>query len=195
MQRPKHSHEQIEGSLNNQLLIAMPGMADPNFSSTVTLICEHNADGALGIVINRPTNMSLGGLFEQLELRPTDDAATRYPVLDGGPVARERGFVLHNPGGHYESSVAVSSDIQLTLSRDILDAIAGGTGPSKSLVALGYAGWEPGQLEAEMLANTWLSVPASPEIIFDVPFSQRWLSAAEILGIDINRMSPHAGHA
>lgn len=195
MQSPKQSQKQIEGSLNNQLLIAMPGMADPNFSSTVTLICEHNADGALGIVINRPTNLSLGGLFEQLEVRPTDEAAGRNPVLDGGPVARERGFVLHQPGGHYESSVAVSSDVQLTLSRDILDAIATGAGPSKSLVALGYAGWEPGQLEAEMLANTWLSVPASPEIIFDVPFSQRWLSAAEVLGIDINRMSPHAGHA
>ncbi len=195
MQSPKPSQKQIEGSLNNQLLIAMPGMADPNFSSTVTLICEHNADGALGIVINRPTNLSLGGLFEQLEVRPVDKAATRNPVLDGGPVARERGFVLHCPGGHYESSVAVSTDVQLTLSRDVLDAIAAGAGPSKSLVALGYAGWEPGQLEAEMLANTWLSVPASPEIIFDVPFSQRWLSAAEVLGIDINRLSPHAGHA
>ena len=195
MQSPKQSQKQIEGSLNNQLLIAMPGMADPNFSSTVTLICEHNADGALGIVINRPTNLSLGGLFEQLELHPTDSAAARNPVLDGGPVARERGFVLHQPGGQYESSVAVSRDVQLTLSRDILDAIAAGVGPGKSLVALGYAGWEPGQLEAEMLANTWLNVPASPEIIFDVPFSRRWLSAAEVLGIDINRMSPHAGHA
>jgi putative transcriptional regulator len=195
MQSSKQSQKQIEGSLNNQLLIAMPGMADPNFSSTVTLICEHNADGALGIVINRPTNLSLGGLFDQLDVRPTNEAAARSPVLDGGPVARERGFVLHQPGGHYESSVAVSSDVQLTLSRDILDAIATGAGPSKSLVALGYAGWEPGQLEAEMLANTWLSVPASPEIIFDVPFAQRWLSAAEVLGIDINRMSPHAGHA
>ena len=185
----------IEGSLNNHLLIAMPGMADPNFSTTVTLICEHNADGALGIVINRPTNLKLGGLFEQLEVEAADPAAAQSPVLDGGPVARERGFVLHNPGGHYESSVPVSEDVQLTLSRDILDAIAAGHGPQKALVALGYAGWEPGQLEAEMLANTWLSVPATPEIIFDVPFSRRWLSAAEILGVDINRMSSDAGHA
>lgn len=185
----------IEGSLNNHLLIAMPGMADPNFSTTVTLICEHNADGALGIVINRPTNLKLAGLFEQLEVEAAASEVSQNPVLDGGPVARERGFVLHNPGGHYESSVAVSEDVQLTLSRDILDAIAAGHGPQKALVALGYAGWEPGQLEAEMLANTWLSVPATPEIIFDVPFSQRWLSAAEILGVDINRMSPDAGHA
>ena len=173
----------------------MPGMADPNFSTTVTLICEHNADGALGIVINRPTNLKLGGLFEQLEVEAADSEVAQSPVLDGGPVARERGFVLHNPGGHYESSVAVSDDVQLTLSRDILDAIAAGHGPQKALVALGYAGWEPGQLEAEMLANTWLSVPATPAIIFDVPFSRRWLSAAEILGVDINRMSSDAGHA
>lgn len=173
----------------------MPGMADPNFSTTVTLICEHNADGALGIVINRPTNLKLGGLFEQLEVEAADPHVSESPVLDGGPVARERGFVLHNPGGHYESSVAVSDAVQLTLSRDILDALAAGTGPQKALVALGYAGWEPGQLEAEMLSNTWLSVPATPEIIFDVPFSRRWLSAAEILGIDISRMSPDAGHA
>ncbi len=185
----------VEASFNNQLLIAMPGMADPNFSSTVTLICEHNAEGALGIVINRPMDLKLGGLFEQLEVEHPDAHAAQIPVLDGGPVARERGFVLHNPYGEFESSVAVSSDIQLTLSRDILDAIAAGKGPEKSLVALGYAGWQPGQLEAEMLANTWLSVPATPEIIFDVPFSERWMTAADVLGIDISRLSPHAGHA
>lgn len=185
----------FEASFNNQLLIAMPGMADPNFSSTVTLICEHNAEGALGIVINRPTDLKLGGLFEQLQVESADAAAADIPVLDGGPVARERGFVLHNPCREFESSVAVSADIQLTLSRDILDAIAAGQGPDKSLVALGYAGWQPGQLEAEMLANAWLSVPATPELIFDVPFSERWISAADVLGIDISRVSPHAGHA
>lgn len=173
----------------------MPGMLDPNFSSTVTLICEHNAEGALGIVVNRPMNLNLGGLFEQLAVEDADAEASRIPVFDGGPVARERGFVLHNPESRFESSVAVSPDIQLTLSRDILDAIAAGKGPAKSLVALGYAGWQPGQLEAEMLANTWLSVPATPEIVFDVPFSERWMSAARILGVDISRLSPHAGHA
>lgn len=173
----------------------MPGMADPNFNSTVTLICEHNADGALGIVINRPMDMKLGGLFEQLDLAETDRAIASHPVLNGGPVARERGFVLHNPGASFESSVAVSPDVQLTLSRDVIDAMAGGTGPEKSLVALGYAGWDAGQLEAEMLANTWLTVPASPDVIFDVPFADRWSVAARTIGIDISRMSPDAGHA
>ena len=186
---------EFSGSLNNQLLIAMPGMDDPNFSSTVTLVCEHNADGALGIVINRPLNLKLGGLFEQLELANADSAILARPVVDGGPVAKERGFVLHRPGRKFESSVAVSPDIQLTLSRDILDAMAAGAGPDQSLVALGYAGWEPGQLEAEMLDNTWLSVPANPEIIFDVPFEDRWRSAAATLGIDLSRLAPDAGHA
>jgi putative transcriptional regulator len=186
---------EIVDSFNNQLLIAMPGMADPNFSSTVTLICEHNSDGALGIVINRPMGMNLGGLFAQLAVPDPDAAASRIPVLDGGPVARDRGVVLHNPHAEFESSVAVSPDIQLTLSRDILDAIAAGKGPKRSLVALGYAGWQPGQLEAEMLANAWLSVPATPELIFDVPFSKRWITAADILGVDISRMSSNAGHA
>lgn len=186
---------QHEASFSNQLLIAMPGMADPNFSSTVTLICEHNAEGALGIVINRPTNLNLGGLFEQLEVTDADAAAASRPVFDGGPVARERGFVLHNSEHRFESSVSVSPGIQLTLSRDVLEAIASGKGPAKSLVALGYAGWQPGQLEAEMLANTWLSVPASPEIVFDVPYSERWMSAARVLGVDISRLTPHAGHA
>ena len=185
----------FSGSLNNQLLIAMPGMEDPNFSTTVTLVCEHNADGALGIVINRPLNLDLGGLFEQLDLNEADAAILARPVLDGGPVAKERGFVLHRPFTRFESSVAVSPDVQLTLSRDVLDSIAAGTGPDQSLVALGYAGWEAGQLEAEMLENTWLSVPATPEIIFDVPFEERWQTAADALGIDLSRLAPHAGHA
>lgn len=186
---------QSQTSFNNQLLIAMPGMLDPNFSSTVTLICEHNAEGALGIVINRPTNLKLGGLLEQLDVTDADAAAAGRPVFDGGPVARERGFVLHNPEARFESSVAVSPQIQLTLSRDVLESMAAGHGPSKSLVALGYAGWQPGQLEAEMLANTWLSVPATPELVFDVPYTERWMSAARILGVDISRLSPDAGHA
>lgn len=186
---------EITGSLNNQLLIAMPGMADPNFSATVTLVCEHNADGALGIIINRPLNLDLGGLFEQLDLSDANTAIMARPVLDGGPVARERGFVLHRPGDEFESSVTVSPDIQLTLSRDVLDAMAIGDGPAKTIVALGYAGWEAGQLEAEMLENTWLSVPASPELIFDVPFEDRWQTAADVLGIDLSRLAPHAGHA
>lgn len=184
-----------QSSLINQLLIAMPGMPDPNFNSTVTLICEHNDEGALGIVINRPLNLNLGGLFEQLSLEEPDATAAKYPVLSGGPVARERGFVLHNPGPEFESSMSVSDDVQLTLSRDILDSLAAGKGPDRSLVALGYAGWEPGQLEAEMLANTWINVPASPQIIFDIPFADRWAKAADSLGIDISRLSPHAGHA
>ena len=113
----------------------------------------------------------------------------------GGPVGPERGFVLHNPGGQYENSLAVSSDIHLTLSRDIIDALASGSGPGKSLVALGYAGWEPGQLEEEMLANSWLNVPATPDIVFDTPFNERWMKAAKTLGIDISQISPDAGHA
>lgn len=184
-----------DGSLTNQLLIAMPGMPDPNFSTTVTLICEHNDDGALGIVINRPLGLTLGGLFEQLAVDNPSPEAASLPVMAGGPVGPERGFVLHGPGGNYENSLAVSSEIQLTLSRDIIDALAAGSGPGKTLVALGYAGWQPGQLEDEMLANSWLSVPATPDIVFDLPFDDRWMSAARELGIDISQISPDAGHA
>ena len=185
----------MESTLANQLLIAMPGMADPNFSSTVTLICEHNDEGALGIVINRPLDLTLGGLFEQLELDDADPGVAGAPVLMGGPVGPERGFVLHDCEHRYENSLAVSSEIYLTLSRDIIDAMATGGGPSKSLVALGYAGWEAGQLENEMLANSWLNVPATTDIVFDLPFSDRWAAAAREIGIDLSRMSPDAGHA
>ena len=182
-------------SLTNQLLIAMPGMQDPNFVSTVTLICEHNTDGALGIVINRPLDLNLGGLFEQLELGSSDTALKQVPVLAGGPVGTERGFVLHNTSADYENSLTISDDIQLTVSRDIIDAMASGDGPDKSLVALGYAGWEAGQLEDEILANSWINVPATPALVFDTPFELRWANAANTLGIDISRMGPGAGHA
>ena len=185
----------MEGTLANQLLIAMPGMEDPNFTSTVTLICEHNDDGALGIVINRPLTLKLGGLFEQLELPEADTEVADHPVLLGGPVGPERGFVLHQPSGSFENSLAVSSEICLTLSRDVIDAMAAGSGPDKTLVALGYAGWQAGQLEDEMLANSWLTVPATPNIVFDLPFGERWQAAAQTLGIDISQMAPDAGHA
>ena len=139
-----------DGSLTNQLLIAMPGMADPNFSTTVTLVCEHNDDGALGIVINRPTTLKLGGLFEQLSVEDADTDAADDPVMAGGPVGIERGFVLHGPEHRYESTLEVSDKICLTLSRDIIDAMATGTGPERTLVALGYAGWGAGQLQQEL---------------------------------------------
>jgi len=186
---------QSHSFLVNQLLVAMPGMADPHFATTVTLICEHNEQGALGIIINRPLNLVLGGLFEQLDVQGADPGVARHPVLSGGPVGIERGFVLHGPGPQFENTVAVSDDIRLTLSRDVIDSLASGHGPERSLVALGYAGWEAGQLEDEMLANSWLTVPATPEIVFDTPFAERWNKAAQTLGIDIARMAPDAGHA
>ena len=182
-------------SFTNQLLIAMPGMLDPNFSTTVTLICEHNDEGALGIVINRPTTLKMGGLFEQLAVDDADPDASELPVMSGGPVGIERGFVLHGPEHSYENTLPVSGDISLTLSRDIIDDMASGKGPEKALVALGYAGWDAGQLESEMLANSWLNVPASPEIVFDTPFAERWDLAARTLGIDISAMPTDAGHA
>jgi putative transcriptional regulator len=185
----------LQNSLNNQLLIAMPGLADPNFSTTVTLVCEHNDEGALGIVINRPSNLDLASLFEQLSVEDVVEDIGHTAVLDGGPVARERGFVLHTPSGDFESSVSVSNDIQLTFSRDVLDSIAAGQGPDRTVVALGYAGWQSGQLEEEMLHNAWLTVPATAELIFEVPFEERWARAAETMGIDLKLISPHAGHA
>ncbi len=184
-----------KNALSNQLLIAMPGMADPNFSTTVTLVCEHNAEGALGIIINRPLELNFGGLLQQLEHEDVDETVTNQSVLNGGPVAPERGFVLHNPGGKFDSSIDVSTDIQLTLSRDVIDAMATGQGPDQSLVAIGYAGWDAGQLENEMLSNVWLTVPASPEVVFDIPFADRWAVAANTIGIDISRMSADVGHA
>ena len=179
----------------NQLLIAMPGMQDPNFETTVTLICEHNEEGALGIVINRPLDLTLGDVLAQLSLEAVEQETREAPVLGGGPVGHERGFVLHGGSDTWEATLEVSEEIRVTFSRDILTAIAAGTGPGRAVVALGYAGWDAGQLEAEMMANAWLTVTATPDIVFDVPYEKRWQAAARQLGIDITRLASDAGHA
>lgn len=181
--------------LTGHLLIAMPTLRDPNFSRTVTYICEHSEQGALGIVINRPLDMELGSIFEQLSLAATDEALNRQPVLHGGPVHEERGFVLHDSAEPYDSTLAISDRICVTTSQDILTAMANGIGPARALVALGYAGWGAGQLEEEIGQNAWLSVRATPEILFETPFEQRWNEAARLLGIDLANMSSEAGHA
>jgi putative transcriptional regulator len=182
--------------LNNQLLVAMPSLADPNFSHSVTLVCEHSERGALGIVINRPLEMKLSEVLEQLSLSTEDARLRDMPVLAGGPVQRDRGFVLHRPGPHpWESTMPVSDTLCVTTSRDVLAAMAGGKGPGQAVVALGYAGWEAGQLEEEVLQNAWLTVPCEETLIFELPYEQRWHAAARLLGIELSRISTQAGRA
>lgn len=183
------------GYLTNQFLIAMPAMTDVNFSQTVTYIWEHNADGALGIIINRPLQMRLADVFEQLKMPASATAIGHQSVLQGGPVQTDRGFVVHHIGGQWEHTRQISSRIQVTTSPDILNAMAQGNGPETALVALGYAGWSAGQLENELVQNAWLTVPADERIIFDTPFEQRWRAAGRLLGIDLATISPDVGHA
>lgn len=182
-------------SLKHHFLIAMPQMGDPNFAQTVTYICEHNEDGAMGIVINRPIEITLGDILDHLGIVPETDKIKDQPVHFGGPVSLERGFVLHSPQGPWDSTLNLPDDIGLTTSRDILQAIGHGAGPAKRLVALGFAGWGAGQLEQEMRDNAWLSTPASAHILFDVPTEQRWQAAASQLGVDLNLLTAQAGHA
>ncbi len=181
--------------LEQQFLIAMPALADPNFNHGVTLLCQHNAEGALGITINRLSEFTLGDLFEQLDIECEDEAVGALPVFEGGPVHRERGFVLHSPDRQWESTVAVGPDIMITTSRDVLQAIASGTGPGRFLVALGYAGWGAGQLEDELKENAWLNTMADASIIFDSPVDSRWQDAVARLGIDSASLQPVGGHA
>jgi len=181
--------------LANQFLIAMPTLADPNFSRTVTFLFEHNADGARGIVINRPTKMHLVEVFQQLQLPCANEPIEHQLVLQGGPVHIEQGFVIHRPSGQWEYSVNVSDTIQITTSRDILAAMARGEGPPSAIVALGFAGWGAGQLEAEIVTNAWLTVAADDSVLFDLPYEERWHAAAGLLGVDVARLGPEAGHA
>jgi putative transcriptional regulator len=181
--------------LTNQFLIAMPAMDDPNFAQSVTLVCEHNDQGALGIVINKALPMNLAEVFDQLGLDSEQSRVARQPVLRGGPVQTDRGFVLHTPQGHWESSLPFSERVHLTTSRDILDALARGAGPENAVIALGYAGWGAGQLEDEMAQNAWLTVPADERLLFDTPLDERWQAACRLLGVDLLHLSSDAGHA
>lgn len=181
--------------LTNQFLIAMPALADSNFAQTVTLVCEHNAQGALGIVINRPMPMRLADVFEQLNLSAQDQPLRELAILQGGPVQPDRGFVIHRAGQPWESTLVVSDSIHVTTSRDILNAMAEGRGPEPVSMALGYAGWEAGQLEAEMAQNSWLNVPFDERILFGTPYENRWQAAAQLLGINMTTLSSQAGHA
>jgi len=188
-------YQKSMSSLQGQLLIAMPGMADPNFNETVTFVCKHDDEGAIGIVINRPSEMSLGDVCRQLKLDDNLGDADNQPIMNGGPVHPDRGFVLHQSDQAFDSTFDPDAEVKVTVSQDILKAIARGEGPKPALVALGYAGWGSGQLEAEIAANAWLSVPTSPSILFETPIENRWLAAAGLIGVDIRQVTSYAGHA
>jgi len=187
----------VEDSVNltDHFLIAMPAMADPRFAHTLTYVCEHNKDGALGIVINKPIDMTLSALFEQIDVPLADDVLRIAPVHFGGPVQVDRGFVLHRPLGNWQSTLAISDDMGLTTSRDVLEAVGRGDGPKDVFVSLGYAGWDAGQLEQELAQNAWLTVAANADVLFDLPAERRLPAAMQLLGIDFSRLSEDVGHA
>jgi putative transcriptional regulator len=182
-------------SLKNHFLLAMPGLNDPTFSDSVVYICEHNADGAMGLIINQQMDISVKAIFDQLKLDYKEDCA-RSLLFDGGPVQRDRGFILHlSCDQKWESTLAISDQISLTASRDILSDIAVGNGPTESLVTLGYSRWDAGQLERELGENSWLTIPADAEIIFNTACAQRASAAALSIGLDLSMLSHQAGHA
>ena len=190
-------------NLTNQFLIAMPGMADGTFAGSVVYLCEHTEKGALGLVINKPIDIKLKNLFEKVELTLDRQDLADAPVYFGGPVQTDRGFVLHEPlgaagdgeGTHYNSTLQIPGGLEMTTSKDVLEAMAHGAGPKKVLVTLGYSGWGAGQLEDEIGRNGWLTVNAEPGIIFDTPVEQRYERALSLLGIDPRMLSQEAGHA
>lgn len=185
----------VTTSLTDHFLIAMPALQDPNFFHGVTYICEHNENGAMGIVINRPLDITLAEVLAQVNLSSTDETINQLPVFLGGPVQNEHGFIIHSPPGQWDNRLQVNEHIGVTSSRDLLVAITQGQGPEHILVALGYAGWGPGQLEQEIADNAWLSVAADERIMFEVPVNQRWQAAAMLTGVDLSRLSNDIGHA
>ena len=189
------SQNDVSGYLQQQMLIAMPAMADPNFSRSVTLLCQHNEEGAIGITINRKSSFTLGELLFQLKIPCENEKISSLAVLEGGPVSPDHGFVLHTPVEGFDSSIQINDDIMVTTSRDVLTTIAAGHGPDKFVVALGYAGWGDGQLEFEMRQNAWLSVPADKGILFESALPQRWEKALGKLGINISDLHGVGGHA
>ncbi|MEH6568514.1 MAG: YqgE/AlgH family protein [Halioglobus sp.] len=196
MPKPFHaSTSSSTTSLRNHFLLAMPSLSEGIFSQSITFICEHGESGAMGIVINQALELSVDEIFEHLEITSSKDFS-EVPVMAGGPVQIDHGFVLHrNCDTQWEASLHITSEISLTTSRDILRAIAKGTGPKEHVIALGYAGWTAGQLEFELAENSWLTLPADSDIIFATPYDQRLSAAAAVLGIDMNLISAQAGHA
>ena len=184
--------------LRHQLLIAMPQLGDPHFQQSVTWLFEHNEDGAMGVIINRPIDVGMDELLEQLGIGTLHGDAGKHAVLYGGPVQANRGFVLHRTSERlprWDHGVQFSNGVTLTTSRDVLESIAAGTGPDASIITLGYAGWGPGQLERELGENAWLAAPADLDILFDIPFAERWSAAAKRIGVDLALISHGTGHA
>lgn len=182
-------------NFTGHFLIAMPSLQDANFAGTLTYVCRHDDQGAMGLVVNRPMDMTLQTLFGQISLTSNQDDILTYPVYLGGPVQTDRGFVLHTPMGDWRSTLRVNDQLGLTTSRDILEKLSVGQGPERIFIALGYAGWEAGQLENEIKLNSWLSVPANADIIFETPVNQRFQAALRLLGIDPTYLSEETGHA
>nr|WP_299245219.1 YqgE/AlgH family protein [uncultured Halomonas sp.] len=183
-------------SFRNHFLLAMPHLEDPHFAGSLSYLCDHDDNGTMGVIVNRPLELSLDNLLEQLELDASECHFRNLPVHYGGPTHKDRGFILHRGSSQpWDSSLQVAEDIALTTSMDILQAIAAGKGPEKFLVCLGCCGWEAGQLEKELLDNTWLTVEAQPGVLFDLPPEQRLSAAAGILGVDLTLMTSQAGHS
>ncbi|WP_454832009.1 YqgE/AlgH family protein [Pseudoxanthomonas wuyuanensis] len=181
--------------LASQLLIALPALDDPNFARGVALICQHDDDGAMGVIINRASEYTLGDVLSQMNLDTQDEALRQQVVLSGGPVHPERGFVLHDDARGWDSQLEVADGLYLTTSRDILEAMARGDGPAHAVVALGCAGWGAGQLEFELGENSWLTAPADAELVFSLPLEQRWQAAGSRIGVDMTRLTDYSGHA
>jgi putative transcriptional regulator len=191
-------------NLTHHFLIAMPELQDGAFARSVVYLCEHSAKGALGLVINKPTDINLGNLFEKVDLPLGRDELARTPVLQGGPVQTERGFVLHEAvhaegqdasESVYASTMTIPGGLEMTTSKDVLEAIATGAGPRRLLITLGYSAWGEGQLESELAENSWLTVSADPAVIFDTPIEERYDKALALLGVQTWMLSPGAGHA
>ena len=185
----------VASSLANRLLVALPALHDPNFARSVTLLCQHDGDGAMGVVVNRVSEYTLGEVFRQMGIASDDEALQARAVLAGGPVHPERGFVIHDGDGEWDSSLEIGDGLRLTTSRDVLEAMARGEGPAQATVALGCAGWGGGQLEQELVEDSWLLVPVAPAIVFDLPLEQRWQAAAGSIGVDLVNVASHSGHA
>jgi len=182
-------------NLTDHFLVAMPALQQGVFAGTLTYICEHTENGALGIVVNRPSGLTLGNMLNQIDIPIYQDELDGVPVHFGGPVQAERGFVLHDTQQNWQSTLRINDSLALTTSRDVLEALSSGEGPQNIIVTLGYAGWDAGQLEHEISENSWLTMQASESILFDMPAEERLPAAMALFGIDYASLSEDAGHA